>query len=59
MYNGECHKLIRRNSTEITRYDVCSIANKVYAKALSAENCHAAFCKTGIYPFDPSAISNE
>jgi hypothetical protein len=26
---------------------------------LSAENLHAAFRKTVIYPFDPSAISNE
>ena len=43
MDNGECHKLIRRNSTKITRYDVCSIASKVYSKALSAENLHAAF----------------
>jgi hypothetical protein len=34
MYNGECHKLIRRNSTEITRYDVCSIASKVYFKGV-------------------------
>ena len=59
MDNGECHKLIRRNSTKITRYDVCSIASKVYSKALSAENLHAAFRKTVIYPFDPSAISNE
>jgi hypothetical protein len=59
MDNAECHKLIRRNSTKITRYDVCSIASKVYSKALSAENLHAAFRKTVIYPFDPSAISNE
>jgi hypothetical protein len=48
-----------RNIFEITRYDVCSIASKVYSKALSAENLHAAFRKTGIYPFDPSGISNE
>ena len=26
---------------------------------MSAENLHAAFRKTVIYPFDPSAISNE
>ena len=26
---------------------------------MSAENLHAAFRKTGIYPFDSSAISNE
>ena len=26
---------------------------------MSAENLHAAFRKTGIYPFDPSGISNE
>ena len=59
MYNGECHKLIRRYSTEITRYDVCSIASKVYSKASSAENLRAAFRITGNYRFDPSAISNE
>jgi hypothetical protein len=35
------------------------IASKVYSKASSAENLHAAFRKTGIYPFDPSGISNE
>ena len=61
MYNGECHKLIRRNSTEITRYDVCSIASKVYFKGVECwkSSCSFFFCKTRIYPFDPTAISNE
>jgi len=59
MYNSECHKLIRKNTCGITRYDICSLTSKVYLKALSAENLQAAFRKTGIYSYNPSAISEE
>ena len=53
MYNSECHKLIRKNTCGIIRYDICSLTSKVYFKALSAENLQAAFRKTGIYPYNP------
>ena len=58
MYNSECHKLMRQ-STSITRYNVCAVACKVYSRALSSENLHSAFRKTGIFPFDKSQIKNE
>ena len=56
--NSECHKR-KRQSTAITRYNVCAVACKVYSRALSSENLHSVFRKTGIFPFDKSQIKNE
>lgn len=43
----------------VTRYDVCSIACKVYFSTLSPANVQAAFRKAGIFPFNPSVIRPE
>ena len=59
IYNNECHKTIRQNSSVITRYNICELACKAYQIALSADNLQAAFRKTGIYPFDKSAINKD
>ncbi|XP_053401882.1 uncharacterized protein LOC123566337 isoform X1 [Mercenaria mercenaria] len=40
----------------ITRYNVCSLGCSAYSKALSASNLQASFRKTGIYPYNPSAV---
>ena len=50
MYNAQCHKVIRETSAAITRYNICEISCKVYAKALNVTNLQSGFMRTGIYP---------
>ncbi|XP_053390074.1 uncharacterized protein LOC123531140 isoform X2 [Mercenaria mercenaria] len=58
VYNSECHKFLRTSpESRITRYNVCKLACSAYAAGLSASNLRSAFQKTGIYPFQPAAIS--
>ena len=59
IYNAQCHKLIRQNASAITRYNVCELACKAYTRALTAENLHSAFRKTGIFPLDRTVISMD
>lgn len=54
--NFECHKEMRLTASTISRYNIGSLASKAYTKALSPENLQNSFRKTGIYPFDSSAI---
>ena len=58
MYNAECHKKIRANSSVITKHNVCEIACRVYSRALSAEKLQSAFKQTGIYPLNRNIIPN-
>ena len=50
---------MRETSASITRYNICELSCKVYSKALSADNLHSAFMRTGIYPLDSTAINKE
>ena len=60
LYQQEAHKLMRKTTgRSITRYDVCSIACKVYDHALSPTNLRSAFKKSGIFPLNPSEISMD
>ena len=59
MYHDACHKFTRTTSCTVTRYDICSLACRVYNRALSAENLYSAFMKTGISPYNRSVISKE
>ena len=60
IYNSECHKFIRSNPySNITRYHIAELSSKAYEHALSAPNLKSAFKRTGIFPFDPSAIESE
>ena len=38
---------------------MCSIACKAYSHALSPENLKGSFRRSGIYPFDPSAVDSS
>ena len=59
IYNAQCHKFLRENpASKITRYNVCSLACHAYSSALSVVNIRSAFKRTGIYPFNPDAISD-
>jgi len=57
VYNAISHKFMREHCGQsITRYNVCSLACSAYLKALSHGNLQASFRKTGIFPFNPSAV---
>lgn len=59
IYSNECQKFQRTHSGSVNRYNVCSLACKAYTAALSPANLKGAFRRSGIYPFDPSAISSS
>lgn len=50
-YNQECLFFFRQTHKTVTRYDVCALAWKAYASALSPSNIQSAFLKSGIYSF--------
>ena len=51
---------MRRHAGQvISRYDVCSISCKAYAKSVTVATVIAAFKKSGIYPFNPEQISDD
>ena len=45
-------------ASKITPYNACSLACHAYSSALSVVNIRSAFKRTGIYPFNPDAISD-
>jgi len=53
-YNQECLSFARANRRAVTRYDVCGLACKAYASALSPSNVQSAFARAGVYPFKPA-----
>lgn len=59
IYDHECHKTKRQNSSVIIRYNICELSCKAYQKALSPENIQSAFMKTRIYPLDKSVIKKD
>ena len=59
IYDSLCHSFTRDISGTITRYNICELACRAYTRALSAENLHSAFRRTGIYPLNKEAIPKE
>lgn len=58
-WNAVCHNYRRESGgNTITRYDVCKIACKVCTAAVLVANIQSAFKRCGIYPFNPSVISD-
>ena len=59
-WNSACHSHLRESGgNTVSRYDICKIACKVYAAALSPANIQSAFKRCGIYPYNPSVISDS
>lgn len=55
-----CFKFMRKNPGKvISRYDLCSLVCEAHHLALTAKNLIGAFRKSGICPFDYSAISED
>lgn len=59
IYDNECHKTIRQNSSVITRYNICELASKAYQKALSTENLQSSFKRAGIFPLNKNCINPD
>lgn len=56
-WKSACHSHLRESGgNTVARNDVCKIASKVYAVALSPTNIQGAFKRCGIYPNNPSVI---
>ncbi|XP_053383714.1 uncharacterized protein LOC128549946 [Mercenaria mercenaria] len=59
VYSNECGKFQRETGKIVDRYNVCMIACKAYATALSVKNLQGAFKKSGIYPFCPDSVDTD
>ena len=59
-YNQRCEKFMRENpNCIITRYDFSGLFTDVYHKVFTMANIISGFRSTGIYPFNPLAITPE
>ena len=57
MYNKECQMFLQKNpGINITKNDVAKLTSRPYMRAMSPENLVSAFRRTGIYPFNNTAI---
>ncbi|XP_052275610.1 fumarate hydratase, mitochondrial-like [Dreissena polymorpha] len=57
IYSSVCHKFMHDNCGQsITRINVCALGSKAYSQSLSSKNLQASFCKTGLYPYNPTPI---
>jgi len=60
IYYQECQRFMKLNpGLNITKYNIAELTSKPYLKALSPENLTSAFKKTGISPFNKSAIDDS
>ncbi|XP_052257808.1 uncharacterized protein LOC127862643 [Dreissena polymorpha] len=59
-WNAALHSNLRASGGRtLSRYDVASLACKVYSSTLTATNIQAAFRKSGVYPFNKNVISDH
>lgn len=59
-YNKRCETFMRDNPLKvITRYNFCEIFRDVFQSVLTMGNVISGFKSTGIYPFNPRAITAE
>ncbi|XP_022111738.1 chromatin assembly factor 1 subunit A-like [Acanthaster planci] len=59
-YNQRCDKFMRDNPNRIiTRYDFSGLFTDVYHKVFTMANIISGFKSTGIYPYNPNAITPE
>lgn len=59
-YNKACMQFMKENPGQvITRYDFCGLFTSAYRKVCTMINAASAFRSTGIFPFNPSAISED
>ena len=59
-YSVECDKYLRDHKGHlITRFQVAGLVSKAYGVAFTPATIIASFRKSGIFPFDPSVISEE
>ncbi|KIK74541.1 hypothetical protein PAXRUDRAFT_40352, partial [Paxillus rubicundulus Ve08.2h10] len=44
---------------KVIKSNFISVYSKAHREALTPENIHAAFCKTGVWPFNPNVVTAE
>ena len=59
IYSNECHKYQREHLGAVNKLSVCELACKTYTLALSPQNLRAAFKKSGVFPLNPSVLSES
>ena len=59
-YYSLCRDFMKNHIGQIiTRYDICSLSCKAYAKSVTVASAVSAFRNSGIYPYNPTIISSE
>lgn len=59
-YRRECDMYIKsRNMIKITPYEIAGLFNKAYSKLVSLDKGISGFKTTGIFPMDPSVLSDK
>ena len=60
LYKKECQDYMKHNpGLSITKYEVTKLTVKPYVRAVSTENLTSAFRKTGIFPYNSKAITEN
>lgn len=49
----------RENGQKVSKSNFLSVYGRAHVRALTSTNIKAAFRKTGVYPFDPSVITDD
>lgn len=58
-YSEERAKFEKETGREVTKGDFIQLYAKAHVRALTPENIKAAFRKTGVWPYNPDAISPD
>ena len=59
-FSAECDLAMRQEyGRKITQYDLAELFHKAYAKSCKMETAQNGFSKTGIFPLNPDAFSEE
>ncbi|XP_062586317.1 uncharacterized protein LOC134247943 [Saccostrea cucullata] len=60
IYNRECAVFLQKHpGRNITKYDIAELTATPYLKAMCPDNLISAFRKTGVFPVDPKAITDQ
>ena len=60
IFYSECQAYMKKYpGANIINHQIAELTNKLYLKAVSAENLISALRRTGIYPFDNKAIPDS
>ena len=58
LFIEECNKYEAETQLAVTKDTFLGVLSRAYVKAVTPPTVKSAFCKTGVWPFNPSAISD-